>query len=675
MPNNSLSDEYLFKRKLPIPKMAAEPVVPPPFALPLLGDEQAYTIPLSAQVASLPVEVQTLWGGADGLDPGEVTTISFYWDDELTPFDIQSITAPYDERDLPVTGTVPQIKLNAPGLHLLRYTVMLVPGDTAGPSSPILINIDKQAPNQNNRGAPLIFPSDVETGGVTDAYLEVNGDQVVAEVPRWSDIRLEDEVVCDLVLLPLSRAKGKRRVLADAVARTTITQAHVDGAPIELVLTGDVLRSHGNAEYNARYFLSDRAGNEGPPSRTSVLLIDLTPTPTILRPIEVPQLAIDGLIDLEDARDPGPPGGVYMHILEVAGTAPGDILQPYWDFIPLGAITIGIGQIWPVLVPVDYATLASGGSEFTAGTIRADYTWQRGTGGPRRSPPRFVPVNLTVAGPVSPGNPDPVNRLLDRVTVKGLDGDNQLTVNDRNRPARVIVPLYAGPVAGQSLELMWGDPAVLADTYIVRPEDRAGDEIEFFVPWALIEPTPGVVPTFYWTFNGVNRQRSLHTDVTVNIVPIEGLLDPEFPDVSDGPGPGANFINCDLRPWVRGVRVRVPGDRSRLSENDTVIVSWASYGNTNGHSSGVIPETIQTFPHILTEEEAEHGFDFWVPFDPYIRLPGLVKPPEGQSNPRHGSAVVQYRLIKSGGGGMGESERRLVFISLIRPDSPPCLAD
>jgi len=133
--------------------------------------------------------------------------------------------------------------------------------------------------------------------------------------------------------------------------------------------------------------LSDRGGNEGPPSRTSVLLIDLTPTPGTLRAVDVPQLAIDGRIDLEDARDPGFPGGVYIHILEVVGAAPGDVLQPFWDFIALPPITVGVGQVWPIVVQIDYGTLASGGFEFIGGTIRTDYTWQRGTGTPRRSLP------------------------------------------------------------------------------------------------------------------------------------------------------------------------------------------------------------------------------------------------------------------------------------------------
>lgn len=675
MPKNISSENHLPKNDPPTPKMAAEPVVPPPFALPLLSDEVAYTIPLSAQVGDLPVEVQELWGGGDGLDAGEIMTIRFYWDEEPTPFDTQSLEAPYDESDLPVVGHVPQIKLNAPGLHLLRYTVTLVPGDTAGPSGPILINIDNIAPNQNNRGLAVIFPPDVVTFGATDDYLAAHGDQVEGVVPRWSDIRLEDEVTCDLVRLPLTTSKGRRRVRADMVAHVTITQAHLDGAPIELVLTGDVLRSHANGEYNARYYLMDRAGNEGPPSRTSVLLIDLTPSPANLRPVVLPQLAIDGRIDLEDARDPGPPGGVYLLIEEVVGAVPGDVLVPFFNLIPLPAQVIGMGQIWPIIVQIDYATLASGGYEFVAGVARADYTWQRGTGTPRRSDPRFVPTDLRVAGPVSPNNPNPVNVLLDRVTVKGKDGDNLVTINDRDMPLRVVVPLYAGPAVNEVLELMWGSPAVLAATYQVGPLDQAGDEIEFFVPWAVVEQTGGIVPTFYWTFNGVNRQRSPQTDVTVNIVPIVGLHDPEFPDVNYGPGPDSGFIGCYLRPWDGGARVRIPGDTTRLSAGDEVILSWASYQNTNGHPSGVIPETITTFSHTLTQQETEDGYDFRVPFDPNILLPGLVKPPEGQTNPRHGSAVVQYRLTKTGGGGMGDSSRRLVFITLIRPSSPPCVSD
>ncbi|MFO2463981.1 hypothetical protein OOJ96_09150 [Pseudomonas sp. 15FMM2] len=651
--------------------MAAEPVVP--LALPLLDDEVAYTIPLTAQASDLPVEVQELWGGSEGLDDGEVTQIHFYWDNEVEPFDTQELTAPYDELDLPVVGTIPKINLEATGLHRVRYTVELVPGNAADPSLPIQINIDKQAPNQNNRGLPLIFPEEIELYGVTDDYLDDNGDQVVATVPRWSGMQLEDKAEGYLTLLPRRRKSGVRRRRVSAVASVTITQEHLDGDPIELAFEGDVLRGHANGEYSANYYLIDRAGNEGPPARNKTLFIDLTPTPTELRAVIVPQLSIDGLIDLEDARTSS---GVYMEILEVFGAAPGDILVPYWDLIHLSPIEIGFAQAWPIPVLIDYPILASGGFEFNRGIIRADYTWRRGENTPRRSLPRFVPVDLTVAGPVSPDNPHPINRLLPTVTVKGSDGDNRLTINDRDQPVRVIVPLYAGPVADQELELMWGEPPVLADTYTVRAEDREGDEIEFFVDWSLIESGPhGIVPTFYWTYNGVNWQSSPDTDVLVNIIPIEGLLTPQFPDVNYEPGPDSGFIGCTTRPepWIAGARVRIPGDSTRLHEGDEVILSWASYANTNGQAAGLIPGTTTTFNHFLSEHEAREGYDFWVPFDPYIVLPGLVKPPEGQANPRHGSAIVQYRVVKQNGGGMGDSSRELALITFNRPGNTTCL--
>lgn len=650
----------------------APPEVPPPYALPLLSDESAYTIPLSAQAADLPVDVTVLWGGVGGLFPGETTYVYFYWDNELAPSDTQRITAPYGASDLPVTGYIPLIKLSVPGPHLLRYEVELTLGSTVEPSAPIMINLDKEAPNQGQRGTPLIFPTEIVRDGVTDAYLASHGDRVVATVQPWPDIRLEDRVDGYLLLLPFRDRRLLRNRLVNKVATVTIDASHKAGAPIELVFEGAALRAHRNGNYDAHYYLTDRGGNEGPRSITANLLIDLTPTPSILPPVDMPQLA-NGRIDLEDARAPG---GVYMNILEFFGWADGDVLQPFWNLIPLASITLTTGQTWPIRVNIDYVTLARGGAEFIPAVIRAYYTWQRGSSPAIDSDPRFVPVDLTVAGPVSPANPNPINRLLDQVTVKGVNGDNLLTIDDQNQPARVVLPLYNNPVVNQVLELRWGDPGVLADTYTVQPGDRAGDEIEFFVPWALIESTPGSpVPTFYWTFNGVNRQRSIETRVTVNIVKIIGLLPPEFPDVHYGPGPGSGFINCALRPWDGGVRVRIPGDRSRLAGGDEVQLFWAGYRNTNGADSGLIVGTELTLSHTLTLSEAENGYVFRVPFTPYIMLPGLVTPPAGQTDPRNGSGVVKYVVTKPAGGGMGDSERVLVAISLIRPNLPPCIGD
>ncbi|WP_443695058.1 hypothetical protein [Pseudomonas sp.] len=649
-----------------------------PDALPLEADDTGHKIPVTFQSTGLRVEVPAMWSGADLLDPGDITLVE--WLLNGVPFQSKRLTAPYDATDLPdADGLVPPALMDVPGLHRLQYQVILreSSGNDPVPSFVTLLDSDKVGPNQGQRGTPLQFDIDIQTQGVTDAYLDnpANNDRVVATItPAWLDIRLGDVVEADLTPLPFSRPLRKRPRQVTVVATTTIVQAHKDGTlPIEIHFPGDFLRGLANREYNAHYYLRDRSGRESGPSRTAVLLINLTPTPVNLPIVDIPQLD-DGLINLSDARELG---GVFMNIPEVFGTAPGDFLLPSWDLNPLSPIQIADVQHWPITVPIPYAVLASGGAEFVRGTVRAEYRWQRGTAPARPSPIRFVPVDLTVAGAVSPNNPNPVNQLLELVTVKGRDGDNRLTINDVGLQVRVVTRLYNAPVAGQLLELMVGiHPDPLA-TYQVLASDVAGQEVEWLVDWNVIEPLliGGTVPFFYWTFNGVNRQRAQDTQVDVNIVAIVDVKDLEYVGVDYGPGPDAGFIGCALRPWVNGVGVYIPAD-NRWDDGDEVVLHWASYANPSGNPGGIIPEAVQMFSHTLTAEEARDGYEFRVPFDPYILLPGLVKPPAGELNPRHGSAVARYQIIKAGGGGMGYSPFRLVFIKLIRPGgAPPCLSD
>lgn len=681
MPKPTVSTPILANTRAPGTLEADAPEAPD--ALPLMPDDVGFKIPVPFQSTGLPVRVPVLWGGTGALFPGDVTAVE--WNLDGVPFDTKRVEAPYDATDLPlVDSVVPPHLMDSPGLHSLSYQVFLreSSGNPPEPSYVTLLDSDKVGPNQGQRGPRLRFPPDIELNGVTDAYLDnpannngVVGTIVSPTIPAWLDMRLGDIVEAYLTLLPLRRPARKHPRHLDVVATTTITQAHKDGAPVEVFFPGDVLRTLANREYNAHYFLKDRSGRESGPSFTSVLYINLTVTPAELRAVEVPQLS-DGRITLSDARQPG---GVFMNILEIFGAAPGDILRPIWNFISLPEIEIAAIQAWPIRVPIPYSVLATGGFEFTPGTIRAGYAWERGVAPARPSLPRFVPVNLTVAGNVSPDNPDPINRLLEVVTVKGRDGDNLVTLNDVGFPLRVVTLLFDDPNAGEVLELMVGTHPAPVATYTVQLTDVAGQEVEFFVDWDLIEPifgSGGIFPFFYWTFNGVNRQRAVDTPVIVNLVPIVGLKNLEYVGVTYGPEPDAGFISCRLRPWVNGVFVLIPGDVHLLAAGDLVVLEWASYANPNGHPSGVMPETIATFPHTLTADEARDGYEFRVAFDPFILHPGLVKPAAGQTNPRHGSAVARYRVMKPAGGGMGFSPRRLVAITLIRPGGlAPCTSD
>ncbi|KRA08332.1 hypothetical protein [Pseudomonas sp. Root569] len=648
-----------------------------PDALPLEADDRGHKIPVFFQSTGLRVEVPTLWPGSNVLDPGDITLVKWFFEADM--FDEKRLTAPYDASDLPdVDALVPPHLMDVPGLHRLRYEVILreSSGNPGELSFSTILDSDKVGPNNGLRGPRFQFPQVIEDDGVTDEYLDnpANLDRVTATIDLiWPDIRLGDVVEASLIPLPFLKPLRKRPRHLDIVATTTIVQAHKDGVrPIEVHFPGAFLRGLPNREFNAQYYLKDRSGRESGPSRTAPLLINLTPTPTDLDPVQIPQLN-DGRIALNDARAEG---GVYMNILEVFGSTEGDRLLPSWDLIPLDPIVISAFQVWPIRVPIPYSVLASGGYEFVSGIVRAEYSWQRGVAPSRPSITRFAPVDLTVAGPVSPNNPNPINLLLDVVTVKGVDGDNQLTINDEGKPVRVITSLYGAPDVGQTLELMAGSfPGPIA-TYTVQAGDSAGREIEWFVDWNIIELLDtGWVPFFYWTFNGVNRQRAPDTPVMINTVPIVGLKPLEYVGVNYGPGPDAGFISCHLRPWVNGAGVKIPGDPTLLDGGDEVILHWASYAHPNGFAGAVIPDTIKSFSHTLTEQEAREGYVFQVPFDPYILLPGLIKPPEGQTNPRHGSAVARYQIIKPAGAGMGYSERNLVFIRLIRPNSPPCVSD
>lgn len=366
-----------------------------PAALPLLDDEKAYTIPRSAQVGDLQVDIEELWGGTDTLDPGEKTTVTFLWDGEVVNTRTQE--ALYGDEILPFSCSIPEIYSSVPGLHRLQYIVDLTSnGEFTMPSLPIEVNIDKEAPNQGQRGRRLIFPTAIVDSGVTDDYLDnpINNDQVVATVPPWPDMRLEDMVEGYLTLLPSVRRSHRRSRTLDVVARVVIEQRHKEGAPIELAFEGDTLRRHRNGDYDAHYYLIDRAGSEGPRSLAAPLLIDLTPSPSLLRAPEVPQANADsnGRIDLDDARAPG---GVYMNILEITDADAGDVLRPSWNLILLPEIIIGAGQVWPIRVPIDWPTLASGGFEMSPGSHPRRLHLAAGCG-----------CGQTIATPVRPGRSD-----------------------------------------------------------------------------------------------------------------------------------------------------------------------------------------------------------------------------------------------------------------------------
>ncbi|WP_338522862.1 hypothetical protein NUH87_23395 [Pseudomonas batumici] len=617
-----------------------------PAALPLLFDETALTIPLNVQLEDLEVTIEKVWPGHQAGLP-VTTTVELLWGSETAA--TYYIQGPYDPDQLfPYTRTIPALYMTNPGFRVIRYRVTS-PAIGMDISDPTFINVDQTAPNQGNSGPPLNFEDEVESNGLTDDYLSTY-EGAPTTVDRWPDLFMEDQVI-----YYWSKTPRLLNADADEAGTLSITFDHAQGQPVEYTIPEGVIRASGPGLRYASYRLKDRAGNLGAFSAPKVVEVLTTPMPGDLDPPWVP-LASDGLIDLEDVRSM-----VVMNIPFIEGALGGDRVMPYWNTHAMPSFSLEDVELWPIPRDVSWQILSSGG--FAAPTpTRIYYKYQRGSLPAEDSPSSFFIVDLTVAGP-NPEGPDPINRFLDPVTVKGVTGDDVVTSADSNRPLRVEVLLFDDPKVGETLELMWGSDSVLADTYTVKAGDVAGQLLELYVPWSIVEDVGShpSLPVYYWTDNGVNRQRSRDTLVRVAITRIEDLVAPKFIDAVQG------TINCHtLPPPWEGIRVHIPSD-PRFVENDTVTLFWKGYSSTNG-SGAPIPGSEEEFPHLLSEDEARNGVDITVlPFNPLITLPGLV-------TPRNGSAVVHYTLSKADGS-HGESEKKMVAVSLIRSTGDRCLGD
>lgn len=615
-----------------------EPPTVPGALAPLPGDA-AWLIPVSLQGQPLAVEVADAWPGFED-DPNYWIRIILYLGETIV--DTVQLDPPYDEAtQFPVHLVLPMDQHNLPGIYTLRYRALFEDQNYAD-SRPILIEIDHRAPNGDNPGDPLIFPPDVVSGGLTEAWLALHGDQLPVSVPRWPDMKPEDEV--------LFYWGGPFD--PEPVGRLVIDDRHLQpGTPIEFSYSGDILREKGNGELNGYYRLRDRAGNHNDPSPpVPIDVIDLPAIPDELPAPVVPLASSDRLIDLDDART-----GVTVELGPISDTAAGDTLQVTWNGRPLPLITLTDNPQWPLSVSVSWTVLSADGF---AGAVPCEvvYLWQRGSGAGKTSLPVLFDVDLSVAGP-EPEGPDPINPQLDIPVVKGLTADNVLVGADYGNDARVVVELYANPVAGELLELHWGEHPQVAASYRVRATDQPGQQITFTVPWAIIEAVGNspALPVWYWVSNGVNRQRSEDTEVLVAVMPLEGLAPVSFPDASVW-----GWIACKDEPW-NGIRVRIPGDPARLDEGDRIQLSWQLCTGTTGETP--ITDTVLFPARVLTATEAAEGLEWLME-----RFTDLVLPIQLED----GSANVRYRLIKVDGT-LGIAANKVLKISLVIPgNEKPC---
>jgi len=175
------------------------------------------------------------------------------------------------------------------GRHTLEYQVTIYNSETAA-SQPLTITIDKTAPVLGDDFGRLLFADRVIAEGITVAYLEEHGDQVLAEVPPYERAVPGDVVDCywDSEPFEFNHAGSRVLTLADM------------GQPLCLAFTGELIRDRGDGPRYVHYRVSDRSGNLSPEARPVTVHVEATPLPRELRWLDVDKAVGSGaLIELD----------------------------------------------------------------------------------------------------------------------------------------------------------------------------------------------------------------------------------------------------------------------------------------------------------------------------------------------------------------------------------------
>ena len=181
--------------------------------------------------------------------------------DQQPPIDVATYTlyGPLDVTYFPYKGEIPAQYLALEGVYQVCYRVEIA-GNTQN-STNNQFTIDKTAPNRNFPGESPIFPQAIIDGGITRQYLESNNDEVLVQIPVYSDQRKGDAVLFNFGSL-----------IDGPVSRVTVSDSTT---PTSVSLSGDVIREKGNGNQFADYTLEDRADNSGPKSQSKTILVSL----------------------------------------------------------------------------------------------------------------------------------------------------------------------------------------------------------------------------------------------------------------------------------------------------------------------------------------------------------------------------------------------------------------
>lgn len=530
------------------------------------------------------------------------------------------------------------------GIYDLSY--ILRQGGNPAESAKKRITVDRVAPDDGQEPA-LLEMLDV-IGAITDDYLKEHG-QVRFQVRSYVGIKARDRAIY------FWTDTDKPSDSETEIDEQEFSQVDIDLNELFITIREQDIRDRGEGSRYIYYRLRDWAGNKGPRSELLELFVDLLPAPGNLKPPRVP-LSDRGLIDRQHAREGAvAQGAVTVEIDRYDNPDSNNEILLDWNGTPLAPVPVDPSR-FPVVVRVLWSALTAKG----LGPLTASVTYKvrRPSGTTQPSLGTRVPVDLTLAGQDHANAPALLNPDLAKVEIYGVNSKrlNTLTSDDFGEPAEGILELFDGPLAGQTISLLWGANATPAAQYIVQPGDVAGKRVPFTIPWSIIDQDREnpALPVYYTTSNNVNLQQALTTSVNVSIVVIENLKEPSFPHANKN-----GVLDCCACPRLwKGVWVKIDGNAA-FDKDDEVTLNWQGCKGLNG--SEPIPGVTDKFPTILSDAQARDGFEVHV-----ADFERLIAPMVDD-----GSALCHYTLKKAKGG-VGSSKEEFVIINRTLPSGIVC---
>jgi hypothetical protein len=530
------------------------------------------------------------------------------------------------------------------GIYDLSY--ILRQGGNPAESAKKRITVDRVAPDDGQEPA-LLEMLDV-VGAITDDYLKEHG-QVRFQVRSYVGIKARDRAIY------FWTDTDKPSDSETEIDEQEFSQVDIDLNELFITIREQDIRDRGEGSRYIYYRLRDWAGNKGPRSELLELFVDLLPAPGNLKPPRVP-LSDRGLIDRQHAREGAvAQGAVTVEIDRYDNPDSNNEILLDWNGTPLAPVPVDPSR-FPVVVRVLWSALTAKG----LGPLTASVTYKvrRPSGTTQPSLGTRVPVDLTLAGQDHANAPALLNPDLAKVEIYGVNSKrlNTLTSDDFGEPAEGILELFDGPLAGQTISLLWGANATPAAQYIVQPGDVAGKRVPFTIPWSIIDQDREnpALPVYYTTSNNVNLQQALTTSVNVSIVVIENLKEPSFPHANKN-----GVLDCCACPRLwKGVWVKIEGNAA-FDKDDEVTLNWQGCKGLNG--SEPIPGVTDKFPTILSDAQARDGFEVHV-----ADFERLIAPMVDD-----GSALCHYTLKKAKGG-VGSSKEEFVIINRTLPSGIVC---